>query len=927
MKKLLTFVVLMFGLLITSSAWAQSQVVSGTVKDTNGEALIGVSVTVKGTFVGTTTDVNGRFQLKVDFSKGPVTLLMSYVGFSNVEQELTSAQTGLEVAMEESSLMADEVIVSASRVEERIMETPVTVEKVGAQQLETQASSELFSSLGRFKGVDVNQSSLLISSLSTRGFNSAKSERVIQLADYVDYMSPSLSLYAGNVGGIPEVDIESVDIIHGANSALYGANAFNGVVITNSKDPFQYEGVTLSVRGGNRDLIDAQLRIAAKITDRLALKVFATYMEANDFIGQNQVARSTNIVPTNNPEGSPFGWDAMHRHGETAVIPANTLPGQTGAVFLPGFTEQDLMGEGFKASNARLGASLHYLITDKIQASYQYRLGQGSGIYQSSNRYAWDRLDFDFHKFEVKSDDWFVRVYRNQDQPGDTYDLNFLGLGMQVEQAYTPGTSPSSVEQAVAAANPGATYASIFGQTWGAAYGGAYASALGAGQTPDQAAATAAAAANTATANIVPSAGDPRFAALRQAGLDNQGNFNPSFQNNSWFWDYSGQYKLPIEALDVIVGASYRAFTLTSDGTLFGDGPNSVIGQGERSEIDNYEWGTYIQLKKGFIDNRLKLNFAGRLDNFQNFDSRFSPRFSAVYSAGADRQHNFRASYAQAFRAPTQVDQYIYLDIGSILLMGNIGENANQGYNAILLTDLAQGNFNQTFINPLDLEQMNTWEVGYKGILFDGFYVDLSYYRSNYTNFIGTQRFIGRESGAAPDPAEFGAIQAGLLDPAVAGRDRTRAMQVWLNADQEVVSQGFQIGVEYYIAKEFNVTANYTWSWIEDVEGLILGFNTPEHKINFGVNGQPFKNFNYNVNVRWQDTFEYFMPFDEGIIESFATVDAQVTYRVPKIYTTFKAGGTNLLDAEAIQVFGAAPIGRMYYVGATFDMNIFQKNQ
>ncbi|GAB4398135.1 MAG: TonB-dependent receptor [Microscillaceae bacterium] len=903
--------------MLTSIA-AQAQGVSGTVKDANGEALVGVSVTVKGTFIGTTTDVNGRFSLKPDFGKGNVVLLFSYVGYKTQELEVSSGQSNIELTLEESTLMADEVIVSASRVEERVLETPVTVESIGIKQLETQPSSEIFSSLSRFKGVDVNQSSFLITVLSTRGFNSAKSERIIQIADGIDYQSPSLNLYAGNIGGIPELDIESVDIIYGANSALYGANAFNGVVVTNSKDPFKYPGLTVSLRGGERSLLDGQLRFAAKIGNRFAFKILASYITANDFIGEDYSPRSQLIVPNNNPAGDGRNLDAIHRHGELALASATTAIGGgatlgdlgfQGTLFSPGFTELDLVGgSDYKATNLRLGGSLHYLITDKIQASVGYRIGQGSGIYQSSNRYAWEKLEFNYAHAEVKSENWFVRWYRNEDKPGDTYDLSFLGTSMQVKPYETPDGSPSPFPN-------GTTYATAYAQTWI----GAFAAARTGGQDVNQAYLTAQASA----ANVLPVAGDPRFDRLRELGLNDTGAFNPSFNNNSWFNDFSAQYKLPIEQVNIILGGNFRDFTLTSDGTLFSDGDGSPLNadgstRAVRDEIKNNQWGVYAQISKAFVEERLKFSFAARVDGFKNFDARFSPRASVVYSAGADRQHNFRASYAIAYRQPTMVDQYIFLDIGSILLLGNIGENQAGGFEAISLANAADPLNAPTFrINPLDLERLNSWEVGYKGILFDGFYLDASYYRSNYVDFIGSTRFLGRESGLDPKQA--------LGQPAT-NPDRTRAMQVWLNADQEVTTQGFQIGIEYYITKSFNIATNYTWSWIEDLPAdFIAGFNTPEHKFNFGINGEPYKNLNYNLNVRWQTDYEYFMPFDQGTIESFATLDAQVTYRVPKIYTSFRLGGTNLLDAEAIQVYGSAPIGRIVYLGATFDMNIFKQ--
>jgi outer membrane receptor protein involved in Fe transport len=942
MTRLLLGICLTIGLVWNT--FAQGQPVTGTVKDAQGETLAGVNVVVAGTFVGTSTDMNGKFKITPDFSKGDVFLVFSFVGYESQRVQAKAGQD-LKVSLKEATIMAEEVIVSASRIEERVMETPVTVEQVGIKQLETQASAELFSSLSRYKGIDVNQSSLLLSSLSTRGFNSAKSERVIQMVDNVDYMSPSLSLYAGNTSGVPDIDIETVDIIHGANSALYGANAFNGVINTITKDPFKYEGLTMSLRGGNRSMIDANLRFAVKITPKLAFKVNGTYFSANDFIGNDQSARSLSLVPTNNTQGSNLGWDAMHRYGDigltftgatgTAMRNAGfpTTTGQAGAplrtVYMPGFSEADMVGPDYKATIYRVNPSLHYLLSDKIKASYEFRLGYGGGIYQSSNRYLWNRVEGMLHKFEVKSDRWFVRAYRNSDAPGETYDLSFWGTGMVAEQLYQAGANASPVEAAVR----GALTAGGIPATYAAMYNGVYAQtflgARQAGQPVDNALATARNAAN----NVVPlTANDPRFATLREnVRVNRAGVFDPTFENRSHFWDYSAQYQLPVTFADVIVGGSYRQFTLSSKGTLFSDGDFTPVGESRRDQINNWEMGAYAQAQKSFFADKLKISAAGRLDNFKNFGSRFSPRTSAVFTFGDRRQHNFRANYAQAYRAPAQIDQYIRLDIGQILLLGNV----SNGFNALPLTIgtlLAQnpGSTPDRFayrINALKPERMNTWELGYKGIVTKGVYVDVSYYRSDYTDFIGTFRFLGREDGGVP-----------TLTPdasnAPTNRTRTRAMQVWANADRKVTTQGFQVAVDYYINRNLNISTNYTWARLNGLDskapisqssGLILGFNTPEHKFNFGVSGEIIKNLSYNANLRSISSYNYFMPFDEGLIEGFSTVDAQLTYKVSKLNTSFRLGGTNLTDARAIQVFGAAPIGRIVYVGATFDANIFRK--
>lgn len=142
----------------------------------------------------------------------------------------------------------------------------------------------------------------------------------------------------------------------------------------------------------------------------------------------------------------------------------------------------------------------------------------------------------------------------------------------------------------------------------------------------------------------------------------------------------SGQYTFKNDFADVTVSAAYRQFLLGSDGSLFED-----TKDGDR--IKNYEYGAYAQASKTLLDDHLKLMAASWVDRFQNFGTVFSLRASVVYSLGADNLQNFRASLSRAFRAPTQNDQYIKLDVSRTFLLGNV-RGGFQGYTLALATQL-----------------------------------------------------------------------------------------------------------------------------------------------------------------------------------------------------------------------------------------------
>src|SRR5690606_13423783 len=86
--------------------------------------------------------------------------------------------------------------------------------------------------------------------------------RMVQFIDGMDNQAPGLNFPVGNLVGASDIDLASVELISGAASALYGANAFQGVVSMISKDPFNYPGLQVRVKGGSREMFDGQIRYA-----------------------------------------------------------------------------------------------------------------------------------------------------------------------------------------------------------------------------------------------------------------------------------------------------------------------------------------------------------------------------------------------------------------------------------------------------------------------------------------------------------------------------------------------------------------------------------------------------------------------------------------------------------------------------------------
>jgi outer membrane receptor protein involved in Fe transport len=373
------------------------------------------------------------------------------------------------------------------------------------------------------------------------------------------------------------------------------------------------------------------------------------------------------------------------------------------------------------------------------------------------------------------------------------------------------------------------------------------------------------------------------------------------------------------------MGAAYRQFLLGSDGSLFEDAKD-----GDR--IVNYEYGAYAQASKTLLDDHLKLAAAGRVDRFQNFGTAFSPRASVVYSLGADKEQNFRASFSRAFRAPTQNDQYIRLDVGRAILLGNV-RGGFQGYTTELgkklatdpgvlapsrSAELASYQYNAA---ALKLEEVNSYEVGYRAQLLKKLYVDVDYFYSTYNNFIATQNFIGNIDGSQPTPAQIGAAAPVRFQ---SNAFTTRVIQIAANVDQRVQSHGAGATLTYAFDPALTVSGNYSFNDLITKEfkvGTQSFFNTPRHKFNFGLDGQLLeRTLSYNLNYRWVDAFLYESTFATGTVPVAHTLDAQVGYTLKNLHTTLQVGGTNLFDSPNYQVYGAPSIGRMGYFGLLFDI-------
>lgn len=895
-------------LLTMTTAFAQSVTITGSVKNaTSQEGVQSVSVTVKGGAQGTFTGADGSFRITVP--KLPVTLVISSIGFDQQEVTVNDA-SAVSVSLNPASTLGQEVVISATRTPQRILESPVSIERVSTATIRNAPASNYYEIVRNLKGVDVVSSSLTFATPTTRGFSGSGNARFTQIMDGMDNQAPGLNFSVGSVIGLTELDVESMELLPGASSALYGPGGINGTLLINSKNPFRYQGLSFQIKQGlmhinSRDreaspYYNWSLRWSQKVSEKFAFKIGGELIKANDWLAddyRNYRRFGTSGFITPGTRETDPNYDGVNVYGDETTanlrsllngfaqsIPTlqglvSTLP-QNIPVSRTGYTENELINPNtinFKATGA-----LHYKITPGIEAVLAGYWGTGNTVYTGSQRYSLRELKVGQYKFELNSKNWFLRAYTTQENSGESHNLTVTT--QLFNEAWKPTISRDSITGQV---SPKPT-------DWLVQYGFGYLNALQAGRTDLEAHNIARSIADQGR----PVAGSAQFKSLfdqqRSIPIPKGG----LFLDRSDLYMVEGQYNFSdqIKFAEVLIGGNWKQYVLNSQGTLF---------MKEREIIKINEYGGYLQVAKDIIKDRLKLSASGRYDKNANFDGRFTPRVTALIKPAKD--HNVRISFQTAYRFPTTQQQWIDLEVGRGLFL--LGEN-KAIWDKYKMTEFPVFAVNNGVIGAqvnyqgAKPESVTSYEVGYKALIGKKLLVDIYGYYGTYQDFI-TRRDV-LQTTRPP----------GVAEP--------RGFSIVVNATQEVKTYGWGASAEYLLPRNFVVSANVSSDTLTDVpSGFRTFFNTPKYRtvVSIGNTGFGPKNvLGFNISWRWQKSFFYENDFIQGDVPAFHNVDAAFSIKLPKSKSMFKLGATNLLNSYYRTAVGNPSIGGLYY--ASFAYNV-----
>lgn len=844
-------------------------------------------------------------------------------GFEAHFYNLTGAdfeRGNLTIFLEPSQISLDAVVISAARRETQLRKAPISIYSLSHKELQNSPSHDIYYTLATNPETDIVQLGGNVKVINTRGFNDPFQNRFVQLVNGVDVQLPALNATLGNVTGPIPVDVKRAELIAGPSSAMFGANAFQGLSNLITYNPLDDQKLTLQLKGGSRDYMDVQgvLNIANK-KNNIGVKVGGAYNSMMDWVaddpntnvyGKVSLARDLNSDIQNYLNGAVFpGHDSTFNMMAQNYFDSigGALPG-TRTLSAPGVAEADVVD--YKTISAKAVAGIFYRPTDKMEVSYTYNYSYGRQMLQGTTRYFFN-VRSHIHDFNFKYDNFKLKVNHNQDDVYDSY--NMLLTGNYMSQANFPTyvkTLVNDYYESVYLASNG------FADTLSASefetiFANSQAAAESAWWDPDSQ--TFSDTLNRITTDIN---------SLSGSGL----------VDRSSIFHVEGTYSLPIEVVKVDLLAYYRSSNPVSYGTLFEDTLVNAADAPADGSLDKSldyvdlaakEYGGLVQVNKAFLNDKLDVWASARVDAHSNFKTQLSPRGGVVLNL---RNHSIRAAYQYGFRNPTLQNQYIKLDLGRLLLLGNIN-----GYTSLIgLTQfqefgaqMAMGNTDTTLIpktdiKPLVQEQVSSIEFGYRGQV-KSFSFQANFYYNWYKNFIGSYRgFMAQNADNLSTMQIVGEIVGG----------NARLIQVPVNYDDVVNTYGGSVGVSYRYSYKMLLSANYSYAGINvpETSTYLPGFNTPTHKVNLLAQGNRlYKGFGASAHARWADVTDWRSSIGDGVLPAYWNMDVALHYDFDEPSTRVTVGCTNITNNQIRYAIGAPAIGRMVYASLVMDISLKNK--
>jgi iron complex outermembrane receptor protein len=814
-----------------------------------------------------------------------------------------------------------EVVVSASRVPESILRSPVSIEVLDARRIRLSAQPSYFDAIENLKGIQVLTSSLGFKVYNTRGFANTTNVRFVQLVDDRDNQAPHIGAPIASALAPSDLDIQRVEVVPGVASALYGMNALNGLVNIITRNPFDSPGLSIGQKTGvnhvNDPAVSAQLysetslRYAQRLGQRFAFKVNLVYQRGYDWVAANSADLNPNgnaslrLLGADNPAQDPvnsYGNEAANRR-------TLTLGGRRYSIARTGYYEAE--ATDYRLLNLRGDLSLHYRFTPTTELIYTYQGATLNNVYQRTNRFRLQNYVLEQHSLTFTSPSVQIRAYRSRENTGNSY--NIRSMAENIDKSFKSDNQ------------------------WFADFTSQFTTSTRA----DVPVITALRDARSFADRGRPVPGSEAFNTLvNNLRSVNNWDIGAALQVKSWLYHAEGQWE-PTKGLlknfrqqtgiDLLAGFDFRRYVVFPDGNYFinptESGRNLVYGKE----------GGFVQASRSFLADRFKLTGSLRLDKNTYFDPRLNPRLALVYSP--TQLHNLRLSYQNGYRFPSLFEAFSNVNSGGVKRVGGLPvmsqgiferaylRTSIDAFQAAINTDVNTNGLttNQaiqknkellkaspyTYIKP---EQVNSAEIGYKGLWFrQRLYIDVDAYYSTYRNFMA-QVNANIPRGNNPDSLAYYFASSTT-------QDRYR---LWTNSQTRVYNYGASAALRYSLTTNWSLGGNASFARLDRAEngdGLESAFNTPKWITNLTLtNGNVWSGIGFSVNYKYQSAFLWQSELATGMVPTINTVDAQLSYQLRKAGVLVKVGGTNLLNHSYYTFIGGPAVGGFYYTNLVWEL-------
>lgn len=949
MKNRLRFLSLFLFMTIFSLVSIAQVSVSGQVKDDSGNSLTGVNIVVQGTTDGTTTNTTGDFSITIP--KQNSTLVFSFLGFETLEVPVGN-QTNLTVKMESTSMNLDQVVVSASRKKEKVLEAPASIAVISAKEVTNNVSLTATDHLYSASGVDVSKTGLTSSNVVTRGFNNIFSGAVLTMVDNRVASVPSLRVNSSQMIPGNSDDIASIEVLKGPASAIYGPFSANGVVHIITKSPLDMEKdaeTKVSFGVGDRDLLTTSIRSAGKITDNFGYKISGSYLRGTDWDrDSNEVATEMEAWETGQIHLSKQGPDGTVMTGDSAAVDAiNSI------------------------ENWNIDARLDYKIADDTKVILSAGRSNSNGI-EMTGLGAGQAVDWSYSYWQARflHKNLFIQAYGNESDAGESFMRRSGNLIVDNSQFIS-----YQIQHSVDIGNLSLTYGAdaylTRPKTFGTINGnneftdnidekGAYIQ----GKYSFNSKLDFISAVRFDNHTFVEGTQvSPRYALVYK--MNPRSTFRLSY-NEAFESPSALNYSLDILSGNLPTGIGVRGI---------GNRNGFAFNRDETGAINNY-YSPFAPGVEFDFDDAMGTNISWGIVKDQLVQVGVQIQLVQDYASILGQTNEEMASLLINEIFP----QEGLVGLTNSLMVLNLDENAASPF-TVISADMLKD------VDPLSNSFSTTKETGYKGFLSDKLAITVDVYQTQITDFVGSLQvmnpnvFVDGASAYAAlmneeainetagswiltltgadgfdldgdgmpddyngdgiadvtsttdiltmmidnDPAYGGNGNGSMVDELAAltasipygtvmpeGHEGNDVIMTYANFG-DVTVNGLDFAATYYLNSKTKIAGTYSLvdkNEFETAEGIIVPLNAPAKKASLSVATKLFNTFDVNLRYRWQDKFPINSGVYVGELDAFAVADLTVGYNLLE-NSRIDLSVQNISDNVHNEFVGAPQMGRL----------------